>query len=86
MPSSTLESASVGAEGERLQAMVPTTKTAEITNMVRLRPNRSLRRAPTSAPMTAPTRIPAAMTCCQPLPMENSSEICKSAPEMMPVS
>ena len=41
MPSSTLDSESVSAVGARLQARVPTTNTAEMIRMVRLRPNRS---------------------------------------------
>ncbi len=86
MPSSTRASASVSGVGARLAARVPITNTAEMIRMVRLRPNHSERRAPTSAPMTAPTSIPVAMTDCQPLPIPNSSVICSSAPEMMPVS
>jgi hypothetical protein len=76
----------VSAVGARLQARVPTTKSAALDRTVRLRPKRSERRAPTSAPMTAPTKIPAEMTCCHPSPTLNSSLICKIAPEMMPVS
>ena len=86
MPRSTRESASVSSVGEMLHSTVPTTNTAEMIRMVRLRPKRSERRAPTSAPITAPTRIPVAMTDCQPEPMPNSSVICSKAPEIMPVS
>ena len=38
------------------------------------------------APITAPSRMPAAIACSIPSPVPNSLEICSSAPEMMPVS
>nr|WP_255523312.1 hypothetical protein [Blastococcus sp. TML/M2B] len=58
---------------------------ATISSVVR-RPRAWLSRLQVSAPITAPARIEAAMTCSQPLPMSNSSLICSSAPEMIPVS
>lgn len=60
--------------------------TVQINRIVRCRPMRSDSTLQVSAPITAPSRIPAAMTCFMPFPMWNSREICSSAPEMMPVS
>ncbi len=65
---------------------LPATKTEQIIRMVLCRPHRSERRLHESAPITAPSRMPAAMACSMPEPMSNSSLICSSAPEMMPVS
>ncbi len=39
-----------------------------------------------SAPITAPSRMLAAITCFQPSPIPKSFVICSRAPEMMPVS
>ena len=65
---------------------MPTTKTPATARMVRLRPSRSDRKLHVRAPITAPSRMLAAITCSIPLPVPNSLEIWSSAPEMMPVS
>jgi hypothetical protein len=66
--------------------MAPTTNTMPMSNSVPRRPRCSASQLHVSAPMTAPTRIEAAINCSQPLPMSKSSPICNSAPEMIPVS
>ncbi len=85
-PSTTRPRASISGAGAAALARVPTTKTAQTMRMVRLRPRRSLRKLHERAPMTAPSRMLAAMTCSMPLPVSNSLLICRRAPEMMPVS
>jgi hypothetical protein len=85
-PRTTRESDNVTGSGETAAASAPTTKIAETISIVPRRPRRSLSRLQTSAPITAPARIEAAITDFQPLPMWNSSVIWSSAPEMIPVS
>ena len=68
------------------QQRLPTMKTEQISRMVLCRPQRSESRLQVSAPITAPSRIPAAMDCSIAWPVSNSLPICSRAPEMIPVS
>ena len=85
-PSSTRAPASVTAVGASEQHRLPTTKIAQISRIVLCRPKRSDKKLHVRAPITAPSRMPAAIACSMPSPVSNSSEIWSSAPEMMPVS
>ena len=61
-------------------------KTTQISRIVLWRPCRSDSTLHASAPITAPSRMPAAIICSTVSLVWNSLEICSSAPEMMPVS
>ena len=65
--------------------MGPDSTTASISS-VPLRPRRSESQLQVNAPITAPSRMLAAITCFQPSAMPKSLVICSRAPEMMPVS
>ena len=69
-----------------MQQIAPTKKITAMMRMVPRRPRASERRLHASAPMIAPSRMLAAMSCFHVLPMSKSSSICSSAPEMIPVS
>ena len=72
--------------GAKAHQSAPTTKTTASITSVPLRPRFSDSQLQVSAPMTAPSRMLAAITCFQPSSMPKSSVICRSAPEMIPVS
>ena len=69
-----------------MQQIAPATKTTAMMRIVPRRPRISETRLQVSAPMIAPSRMLAAMSCFHVLPMSKSSSICNSAPEMIPVS
>lgn len=79
-PSSTRAAAKGQALGATAQTSAPRMKTIETSWMVRRRPWTSDNRLHTSAPVTAPSRMPAAITCSMPLPMRKSSLICRGPP------
>ena len=72
--------------GENAHHSEPTANTTANISNVPLRPRRSESLLQVSAPITAPSRMLAAMTCFQPSAMPKSLVICSRAPEMMPVS
>jgi len=85
-PSTTRPRISIVGFGASAAHSAPTTKTTATSKSVLRRPRDSESRLQVRAPITAPSRIAAAITCFNPSPMPKSSLICSSAPEMMPVS
>ena len=85
-PSTIRPSESSTGFGENAHHSEPTAKTTASISSVPLRPRRSESQLQVSAPITAPSRMLAAMTCFQPSAMPKSFVICSRAPEMMPVS
>ncbi len=85
-PSTSLPSESTTGSGASAHHSAPMTKIPASTTSVPLRPRESEIREQVSAPITAPSRMLAAITCFQPSAIRNSSVIWSRAPEMIPVS
>jgi hypothetical protein len=85
-PSTIRPRESTNGFGENAHQSEPMANTTANISSVPLRPRRSDSQLQVSAPITAPSRMLAAMTCFQPSAMPKSFVICSRAPEMMPVS